>query len=695
MKTLKEKISAILTSLGFFDKAKAGTLTAKEWEQVVIAYKKEYNSELSSDMAKEENDRTGKLIAGIQDIINQVEVDEKKDGCDGDKKKSKDGECPDNEDDPKDPKTDPSKEDSSANLEQTLVKIQSIVNENKQMKTQINQLAQQPQNPSPAAVVNFSIENMPNLTNEKSLFGIDNPIFDMSKRWNKLSANPRMLNELPDPTEEESSAFMSDYHKYGESLRARYNHLQEAHQLDPKKLADGSFSFGTGAVSGDGLGNLADQYLIRRQDALIARIINLRTVNDLFPTQYGIQDRAVLMNTFFDSVSQAYQTGKVFKGGMKIEPQMGYVDDAMMKVSFGPMKDIERMYIGYLNKENSDPMKWSIIEYCLLNMYTQMQMEQNHRHVMGIYRKPETGVAGHYLNAATGVYYTLARLVHELSLKPNDSETLFSYDSTTMLDVVKEFVDNVLTQLDENQTLDGFFLYLNSNHYTWWLKCLRKEYGKDTDFVNGPSAYSVTVPDTNLHIKWVPNLGQETLMFIQEPGNIEFLENVAGEMLNAKMKDDMEEMHSWSTWKEGCAASYVGPKFSTKEELDNNNFLLQRIFMNIPAVKVAADATTIAADKNHRWYITGVNTKATVLTTISGAKQGAGYIIQIGDVANPTTITKAGDFDSITDDFTPTKVGDYIMVGLNSTNKFFEYERQVGGVRTINKLVQPNIPGVR
>jgi|GEM_PF-137163 len=690
MKTLKEKISAILTSLGFLDKAKAGTLTNREWEQVVTAYKQEYKTELSSDMANEENNRTSKQIAGIQSILNQVEVEEKKNG--GSKKE----EDPDKGEDPEeDPDKKPNKEDSSNSLEKISAQVQNVVNENKKLKKQIETIATQTVAPTPKEVINFSIENMPNLTTEKSLFGIDNPIFDMSKRYNKLSANPKLLNDLTDPTEEDFSSFKSDYHKYGESLRSRYRKLQEAHQLDPKKLADGTFSLGTSAVSGDNLGNLADQYLIRRQDALIARIINLRTVNDLFPTQYGIQDRAVLMNAFFDSVSQAYQKGKVFKGGMKIEPQFGYVDDAMMKVSFGSMKEIERMYIGYLNKENSDPMKWSIIEFCLLNMYTQMQQEQNHRHIMGIYRKPEIGVPGHYLNAATGVYYTLARLVHELSLKPNDDDSLYSYDNTTMLDVVKEFVDEVLSQLDENQTLDGFFLYLNANHYTWWLKCLRKEYGKDTDFTNGPSAYSVTVPDTNLHIKWVPNLGQENLMFIQEPGNIEFLENVAGEMLNAKMKDDMEEMHSWSTWKEGCGASYVGPKFTSKEDLDENNFQLQRIFMNLPAVKVPADSTAITADKNHRWYITGKNTKDTSLTSITSAKQGAAYIIQIGDAAFPTKIAKSGSFSEITADFIPTKVGDYIMVGLNSSNKFFEFERQVNGIRAVNKLVQPNIPGVQ
>lgn len=58
-------------------------------------------------------------------------------------------------------------------------------------------------------------------------------------------------------------------------------------------------------------------------------------------------------------------------------------------------------------------------------------------------------------------------------------------------------------------------------------------------------------------------------------------------------------------------------------------------------------------------------------------------------------IAKSGKFDSITDAFTATAVGDYIMVILGSDGKFRELERCVGGKRTINKELQPNVPGAR
>ena len=46
------------------------------------------------------------------------------------------------------------------------------------------------------------------------------------------------------------------------------------------------------------------------------------------------EDRDILFNAFFDEVSQGYQEGEIYKGGMQLENEMGYVDDAMIKVKF-------------------------------------------------------------------------------------------------------------------------------------------------------------------------------------------------------------------------------------------------------------------------------------------------------------------------------------------------------------------------
>lgn len=525
---------------------------------------------------------------------------------------------------------------------------------------------------------------------EKFLFGIEHDFFSMDKPWNRFTANPTSDQRLGD--KKIAASFGAEVEAYSSSLAERYSYLQSHNQLNPEKLAAGEFATDYSQVTGMKGG---DQYLIRRQDAIIARVLSIRQLTQYFPVRYGIQDRDVIFNAFFGEVSQAYQVGEVYKGDMKIEPEMGYVDDAMIKMKFGPMKELERMYIGYLNREGSDPIKWSMIEYAIMGSLENAQREQNMRRMRGLYVKPETGVAGSYLNAGTGVLYTLIRLHHEHKLLLTDNVAYRTYDDANMLETVQEFYKEILAKVSEDMSLDQHVMYLNENHKQWWIQNVREAYGQQQDFT-GPNSYLNIIPDssTNMRIIWLPYLGQLPFMMMQVPGNIQFLENLPGEMLAMQTEMQMEMVRGWSTWKEGCSPAFVGRNFSSADKLKENDYLWQQIFLNKPSVTLDADATTADASKGF-WFISGTNTGEKKLTAINKAKKGVAYIVECGNKTNVTGIDKAGSFDSISEAWTPTAVGDYIMVMLNSQNKFIELERCIGGVRKVNKTAQPNVPGAR
>lgn len=525
---------------------------------------------------------------------------------------------------------------------------------------------------------------------EKFLFGIEHEFFSMDKPWNRFTANPTSDQRLGD--KKIAASFGAEVEAYSSSLAERYSYLQSHNQLNPEKLAAGEFATDYSQVTGMKGG---DQYLIRRQDAIIARVLSIRQLTQYFPVRYGIQDRDVIFNAFFGEVSQAYQVGEVYKGDMEIEPEMGYVDDAMIKMKFGPMKELERMYIGYLNREGSDPIKWSMIEYAIMGSLENAQREQNMRRMRGLYVKPETGVAGSYLNAGTGVLYTLIRLHHEHKLLLTDNVAYRTYDDANMLETVQEFYKEILAKVSEDMSLDQHVMYLNENHKQWWIQNVREAYGQQQDFT-GPNSYLNIIPDssTNMRIIWLPYLGQLPFMMMQVPGNIQFLENLPGEMLAMQTEMQMEMVRGWSTWKEGCSPAFVGRNFSSADKLKENDYLWQQIFLNKPSVTLDADATTADASKGF-WFISGTNTGEKKLTAINKAKKGVAYIVECGNKTNVTGIDKAGSFDSISEAWTPTAVGDYIMVMLNSQSKFIELERCIGGVRKVNKTAQPNVPGAR
>lgn len=529
-------------------------------------------------------------------------------------------------------------------------------------------------------------------TTATHFLGIPHNMFDRKQRWNEIAAIGGHGSMSIDASKEEGVAYHEAVAEFGISLGARYEQLRKENKL--AILATSNFD---NDFSGLDPAKLGDQFLVRRQDALIAHLIKFYNIYNIFPRRYGIQDREVLFSAFFESVSQAYQEGEVFKGGMNLQPEMAHVDDAMIKVRFKPMKVLERMYIGYLNKEGSDPMKWSMIEWQLVNIMETAINEQNHRRLMGIYVHPEDKTPGHYLHASTGVFYTLFRYYVENKLKLHDDDAFCGYTKDTMLETVQDMIDQIMLDTSKDQTVKikkGFRVVLNENHRTWWKKNCRTKYAEHTDF-KGPDSMLDKVPDYEVAIVWLPNAGQLPWILFDEPGNIELLEYKAGEMLALQFDRMMETYTGYSTWKEGCGASFVGPHFNTKEDLDKNNYHLQRIFMNAPLSFIDADSTTINGASGF-WFRSKDNTAPTKLVDIQNPEAGVGYIIEAGDENYPTAIDKAGVFSGIESNYIPTKAGDYLFMVYNpKTDKFSELERRVGGQRTINKKLQPNIIGAR
>lgn len=663
----KEKLKSVLELLQLGKKFEDKTLSQEEFNSIVAEYQKKYQTTLNDDLAAEQAaKKTAQQAAEFQQMLNTIQSVIK--GVDP---VSKENENPEEE-----------QPQSNATLEGILESLNG-------MRADFQALAKKPEEDKPTQTITVSPVSINGFGNTpKYLFGVEHPMFSMQDRWNKIAANPRAAAALPEVDEQvDGVAFYKAAYGFAKSLKARYQYLQENKLLDAPALAAGKYATNYEGVDKAGVG---DQFIVLRQDALIARVLQLRDMTQYFPVAYGYQDRGLVFNAFFDEVSQAYQTGEVFKGGMKIENHMGYVDDAMIKMEWGPMKELERKYIGYLNKEGSDPIKWTMIEYQLLNTLTTAQVEQNKRRMRGIYVKPEAGVAGSYLNAGTGILYTLLRYVHQYDIKPHVDEDYRSYTQATMLAAVQEFLADVRSTVTEDMDIDQHVIYLNKNHQGWWIKNVRTTYGKDTDFT-GPMGALNVVPDTTTHIIWLPYLGQLPFMMLHQPGNLQFLEYIPGEMLAMKMQEQMEQVRAWSTWKEGCSASFTGRRFDSRDAMDKNAYEWQQIFINL----FAATIKDKVDGNDGFWQVTGATTTTDTITDIVNAKNGVAYCIEAGVAEHLPTIAKSGKFANISDAFTATKVGDYIMVIIGNDGNFRELERCVGGKRTINKELQPNVPGGR
>lgn len=631
----KEKLAKLLQKLGLQEKASRKELTPDDAEKIAKGWKEEYGTDFSTESAQWQE--TEAQAAAYREILAAVNGMIDEDAPEG----NEDGESGDDGDGT-----------PSASAEKVVKTINGL-------QSQVRELASRARSDSPEDTVRHSVNVFGRAHTATHIFGIEHPMFAMDRRWNRIT---RYGRQLEDPTSEDKEAFMDEFRKYSRSLSKRYAELYQMGVITPGKLGEIDYS----SLKDAGLG---EQFLVRRQDALIARILMLPNLDGIFPRRSNIQDGELLTNAFFGEFSQAYQAGEVSKGSVKFEPELAKVHDAMFKYLIESLKWIETQYIGYLNTSGSDPVKWNMIEWLILNISTKLQQERNRRVINGYRIEPVKGKIAHANFAAFGVIYRLYSYVEGRKVLPYTDEEVNDYTSANIGDVFEEFVEKVAAVVDN---LQDFALYANKKHEPWFKAWYNSKYGGNADY----SGVQNRVTNYDVPIIWVPNMGNTKLMWMTLPGNIMQLENVPGEMTKMTFEQRLESVWAYSVWKEGIGAAFAGKKFDDDETFKASDRENQLIFMNLPVAKLAADATTADAAKGPLFETSAENTGAKALTDITGAKRGVVYIIRSGGGSNATTIAKSGKFDGLTAAWEPKAAGDFLKVYWDG-EKFVEVERKV------------------
>ena len=360
--TIREQINAVLAHFGLGAKVKAG-LSQEETEKVANEYKARYNAELADDLAKMQADESkAEAFNAIKEALKGVAAEEE------DEKKDEDPEDEKSESEEGDKKEDEEDEQPSAEAADIVKKVNKLLSDNEALKKENEKMAKLAIEDKPEAVVRHT-KALGGSTTASHLYGIEHDMFSLNKRWNKLAAKGQSVlfeSYNADKTMRELKAEVSSY---GQDLCTRMSELQGMGMLNVVALTtEGSIDY-----SGLSDANLGDQYVVRRMDALIAQILMLPNLTDIFPMRSNIQDKELLTNAFFGEFSQSYQPGELSKGSMELQPEVATVYDVMFKYLFHSFKWIERTYLGYLNTSGSNPIKWNLIEWMILQIATALK----------------------------------------------------------------------------------------------------------------------------------------------------------------------------------------------------------------------------------------------------------------------------------------------------------------------------------
>jgi hypothetical protein len=432
--------------------------------------------------------------------------------------------------------------------------------------------------------------------------------------------------------------------------------------------------------------DLGDFYRVRKQDRIQSFLQQLPSLTSIFPLESGYQDQAVLVNLFMDEFSQADSTiagsdfEQVQKGGYKFEPEIIRMWDIMFVTIFKQLKALEKNWLGYLNREGSSTMKWSFIEYILVETAKKLKNEQEIRRVLGVRKDPTANVVGTALQAADGFLKFIKNQIALFKIQPF-AVGEYASNGSDMAEYVYKLTGMVPQVVRDSGRL---VLYMSQTAVTLYHKNCETLYALQPTYI--PDQMNVH-EYPNVKIVPVPNMGVSKRMVFTFEGNIILLEDQPGEMLNFNIEQKDWTLKVWSNWKESLWAYMTGKKFSSASEFPGD-YSSQLIFCNDvdePAdyfINMNANDTTPSV-LNHTSLVSVANTIPTEITNITDAIVGQEIRLKCGNASNAPTITAGGKFSLLTDDWTP-EVGDVLYLKKRSDGNFIEIKRET---KTIDAIV--------
>lgn len=421
--------------------------------------------------------------------------------------------------------------------------------------------------------------------------------------------------------------------------------------------------------------DLGEYYRVRKQDRIQSFLMKLPSIESIFPLESGYQDQAVLTNMFLTGeFSQADNTvassfDNVVKGGFKFEPEVITMYDVMFAHKFQGLKELEKNWLGYLNREGSDTMKWSFIEYILAETGKKLHNEREMRRVNGKRVNPTANVPGTAMGASNGLRVWLKNQISAFKLRPF---ALGEWTETTISDYVRRGTAMVPAVVRDSGML---VLHMSPDAVTAYHKNNEQLYGTNQDY-KANIMYVKEYP--NVRIQAVPNMNESKRLIWTIAGNISLFEDKPGEMYNFSIEQQDWSLKVWSNWKESVWAYLVGRKYSSLEEIPED-YSTQLIFCNDidePSsfyIPMTADDVTPSVAQ-HTSLVSVANSAATAITGIDDCAVGQEVRLKCGSSTNAVTIAASGNFSLLTAAWEPA-VGDVLVLKKRSDGKFIEIQR--------------------
>lgn len=433
--------------------------------------------------------------------------------------------------------------------------------------------------------------------------------------------------------------------------------------------------------------DLGAYYRTRKDDTIKSFVRKLPSLEAYFPLESGYQDQTVLVNLFLSEFSQAFQDTYTAKGGYELQPEILKMYDVKLDHKFTELKTLEKQWIGYLNREGADAMKWSFIEYILAETSKKLHNERENRRMNGVYKAPTTGVAGSAINAANGLRKFLKDKIAAFQIKE------FELGEWTPSNIVEYIFEGSMLIPQDIRDTGELICYISADAKIYYDKNFESLYGANSNYT-GPMEKVKFIK--SIKTIGLPFMGVSKRVVWTIDGNIRFFEDKPGEMYKFNFEQEDRSLKVWADWREGTAAILVGKKFASVSEQDYEHQMIWCNDVDEPStyfISVDADDTTPSVSV-HTSLKTGINTAATAITDIDDLAVGQTCILKCGsDNAYNSTIAKAGNFAAMSAAWTP-DIDDTITLYKRAANDIIDLARTTASTDALVIAADDTTPDV-
>lgn len=375
-------------------------------------------------------------------------------------------------------------------------------------------------------------------------------------------------------------------------------------------------------------------YHTRWSDRLQSFLVELPTITKIFPTESGHQDFETLINLFLGEFSQADNSAhsefdKVTKGSYEFGYETLRMYGVMFVHKFHSLKELEKSWIGYLNREGSDPVKLSFIEYLLVETAKALHNEREQRYINGVRKDPDPNVKGRAMEAADGIYeYLRKRVDGYIDFTPNMStigKTVyqikpFNLPKITAANIGEVFYQGTSMVPSVFRDTGKVCLYIPSWMLPLYHRYNEAHYGQNTDYKGGIT-HVKEFPAVKIVV--LPNADNHHRIFWTIDGNIRTFDHVSGEMLRFKLEQQDWTLKVWSNWKESIQASAVGYKYTNRADMDGSRQLIWCNDYDRPDTYfIESDRDANPSALLHTSIVTVANSNVFEITDIKDAQVG-------------------------------------------------------------------------